>query len=141
MLNLMSRCLPYTNMSDETRTYFQLTLRTPVLLCSNVAHKFTCSCDSNLTYIGKSTRHLSNRVGEHLNVASLQENSAIKQHILSCSVCSNVRHDLNSCEILKQCKSDFLAKIHETLLITKHRPTLNKQLYAHGSSFLLNVYK
>ena len=80
----------------KTGIYFQLKLRTHLLLCSNVVHKFTCSCDSNLTYIGKSTRHLSNRVGEHLSVVSQHENSAIKQHILSSTVCSNVRHDLNS---------------------------------------------
>ena len=73
-------------------------------------------------------------------MASQQENSAIKQHILSCTVCSNVRHDLNSFEVLKQYKADFQAKIHEALLIKKHRPSLNKQLYAYGSSFLLNVY-
>ena len=80
-------------------------------------------------------------MGEHLNVAGQHENSAIKQPILSRTVCSNVRHDLNSFEVLKQCKSDFQAKIHEALLIKKHRSSLNKQLYAHGSSFLLNVYK
>ena len=125
----------------KTGTYFQLKLRTPLLLCSNVVYKFTCSCDSNLTYIGKSTRHSSTRVGEHLIVASQHENSAIKQQILSCTVCSNVRHDVNSFEVLKQCKSHFQAKIHEALSIKKHRPSLNKQLYAHGSSFLLNVFK
>ena len=53
----------------------------------------------------------------------------------------NVRHDLNSFEVLKQCKSDFQAKIHEALLMKKHRSSLTKQLYAHGSFFLLNVYK
>ena len=94
----------------KTGTYFQLKSRTPFLLCSNVVYKFTCSCDSNLTYFGKSTRHLSTRVGEHLNVASQHENSAIKQRILLCIVRSNVRHDLNSFEILKQCKSDFWPK-------------------------------
>ena len=119
----------------KTGTYFQLKSRTPLLLCSNVVYKFICSCDSNLTYIGKSTRHLSTRVGEHLNLSSQREN------IFSYTVCSNVRHDVNSFEVLKQCKSDFQAKIHEALLIKKHRPSLNKQLYAHGSSFLLNVYK
>ena len=80
---------------------------TPLLLFSNVVYKFTCSCDSNLTYIGKSIRHLITRVREHLNVASQHENSAIKQHKLSGTVCSNVRQDLNSFEGLKQCKSDF----------------------------------
>ena len=80
-------------------------------------------------------------MGELLNVASQHENSAIKQHLLSCTVCSNVWHDMNSFEVLKQCKSDFQAKIYKVLLIKKHRPSLNKQLYAHGSFFLLNVYK
>ena len=64
-------------------------------------------------------------MGERLNVASQYENSAITEHILSCTVCSNVRHDVNSFEVLKQCKSDFQAKIHEALLITKYRPSLN----------------
>ena len=43
--------------------------------------------------------------------------------------CSNVQHDRNSFEVLKQCKSDFQAKIHEALLIKKHRQSLNKQYY------------
>ena len=67
-------------------------------------------------------------MGEHLNVAGQHENSEIKQHILLCTVCSYERHDLNSFEVLKQCKSDFQAKIHEALLIKKHRPSLNQQL-------------
>ena len=100
----------------KTGTYFQLKLRTSLLLCSNVVYKFTCLCDLNLTYIGKLTRHLSTRVGELLNVASQHENSAIKQCILLCTVCSNVRPDLNSLVVLKQCKSDFQAKIHEALI-------------------------
>ena len=87
---------------------------------------YTSLFDSNLTYISKSTRHLSARLGEQRNVASQYENSTIEQHILSCTVCSNVRHDLCSFEVLKQCKSDFQAKILEALLIKKHRPSLNK---------------
>ena len=140
MSNLMSSCLPFKK-TFKTGTCFQLKSRTPLLLCSNVVYKFTCSCDSNLTFISKSTRYLRIRVGEHLNVASLHENSAIKQHILSCTVCSNVRHDLNPVVVLKQCKSDFQAKIYKVLLIKKHRPSLNKQLYVHDPSSLLNVYK
>ena len=48
---------------------------------------------------------------------------------------------ISSFEVLKQCKSDFLAKIHEALLIKKDRLSLNKLLNAHGSFFLLNVCK
>ena len=39
----------------KTGTYFQLKWHTPLLLCSNVVYKYTCSCILNLTYIGKST--------------------------------------------------------------------------------------
>ena len=110
----------------KMRTYFQLKARPSLLLWPIVVYKFSCSCDSNLIYIGKSTRHLSTRVGEHLNVASQPNNSAIKQHILSCTVCANVRHDLNCFEVLIHCKSDFQAKIHEALLMKKHRSSLTK---------------
>ena len=37
----------------KTGIYFQLKLSTHLLLCSNVVYKFTCSRDSNLTYIGR----------------------------------------------------------------------------------------
>ena len=68
--------------------YFQLKSKTPVALCSIVVYKFSCSCDTNKTYIGMSSRHLITRVREHLNFKSLQD-SAIKDHILSCGKCSN----------------------------------------------------
>ena len=48
--------------------------------------------------------------------------------LLLCSVCPNVRHDLNSFEVLKQCKSDFQVKIHEALLIKKHRPSFKQTI-------------
>ena len=136
--------LSATYKTFQTGTYVKLTTLTPLLLCSNVVNKFTCFCNSNLTCSGKSTRHLSTREGELLHVASMKiqhEKSAIKQHILSSTVCSNVRNDLNSFVVLKQFKSDFQAKIHKALLIKKHRPSLNKLLDAHVSSFALNVYK
>ena len=59
--------------------YFQLKSKTPVALCSNVVYKFSCSCDTNKTYIVLSSRHLITRVREHLNFKSLQD-SAIKDH-------------------------------------------------------------
>ena len=64
-------------------------------------------------------------------MAIQHENSAIKQHILSCTVCSNERADLNSFEVLKQFKSDFQTKFYEALLMNKHRRSLNKQFDAH----------
>ena len=100
---------------------------------------YTCSCDAKLTYIDMSTRHLSTRAKEHLDFNS-QVSSAIKNHIICCNVCSSVKLNLNSFKIIKKCKSEFHTKIHEALFIKKRNPGLNRQLYANGSSFLLNVF-
>ena len=67
----------------KVTNYFQLKSKTPVALCSNVVYKFSCSCNTNKTYIGMSSRHLITRVREHQNFKSLQD-SAIKDYILSC---------------------------------------------------------
>ena len=95
--------------------YFQLKSKTPVGLCSNVVYKFSCSCDTNMTYIGMSSKHLITRVLEHLNFNSLQH-SAIKNHMLSCGKCSNNRFNENNFVIIRKCKSEFCSKIHEALL-------------------------
>ena len=75
--------------------YFQLKSNTPLALCSNVAYKFTCSCNINLIYYGLSTRLLITRVREHLDFNSIQR-SPIKDHILSCDICLDVQHGLKS---------------------------------------------
>ena len=43
-------------------------------------------------------------------------------------------------KVLRICDSEYATKIQGALLIKKHNPQLNRQLYANGSSFLLNVY-
>ena len=125
--------------TNKVGQYFRLKSDTPLRLCSNVVYKFTCSCDTNLTYICMSFRHLITRVKEHLNLADSTK-SAIKDHILSCPICSNLQYNINSFTIMKKCNSDYEAKIHEALLIKRHSPSLNKQCYASGASFLLNIY-
>ena len=46
--------------------YFQLKTKTPLALCSNVVYQFRCSCDTNLAYVGMTTRHLAARASKHL---------------------------------------------------------------------------
>ena len=123
----------------KVANYFQLKSKTPVALCSNVVYKFSCSCNTNKTYIGMSSRHLITRVREHLNFKSLQD-SAIKDHILSCGKCSNNRFNENKFIIIRKCKSEFCSKIHEALLIKKLSPKLNRQMFANGASYLLNIF-
>ena len=45
----------------KVNRYFQLKSKTPHALNSNIVNQFTCSCDTNLSYIGMSTRHLVTR--------------------------------------------------------------------------------
>ena len=119
--------------------YFQLKTCVPPALCSNIVYQFSCLCDSNLTYIGMSTCQLNTRVGEHLGF-QLKTESSIKEHIISCDIFSSTRFNVNSFKIIKKCNFNFETKIHKALLIKKHNPKLNRQLFANGSSFLLNIF-
>ena len=65
---------------------FQLKTKTPHALCSDVVYQFRCSCDTNLAYVGMTTRHLAARACEHLVLAGPQK-SAIKEHIRACTIC------------------------------------------------------
>ena len=60
----------------------------------------------NLTYYGMSTLHLITRVREHLDCNSIQR-SAIKDHILSCNICSDVQHGLKSCTVIIAIKVSY----------------------------------
>ena len=86
-----------------------------------------------------SSRHLITGVREHLNFKSLQD-SAIKDHILSCGKCSNNRFNENDFVIIRKCKSEFCSKIHVALLIKKLSPKLNRQMLENGASYLLNIF-
>ena len=107
---------------------------------SNAVYEFKSSCDMNSTYNSMSTRHVATRVREHLNLGNFSQNSAIKDHIRSCDQCSNIKYDEKCFRIIKKCNSEFDTKIHEALMIKKRKPTLNKQLFRNGASFLLNVF-
>ena len=119
--------------------YFQLKSKTPVALCSNVVYKFSCSCDTNKTYIGMSSRHLITRVREHLNFKSLQD-SAVKDHILSCEKCSNNRSDENNFVIIRKCKSEFCSKKHK-IYCEKKMKTKNGLYVYIKSSFRISRMK
>ena len=83
--------------------------------------------------------HLITEVDEHLDF-QLKTESSVKEHIMSCDICSNTKFKVNSFEIIKKYNSNFETKIYEALLIKKHNPKLNRQLFANESSFLLNIF-
>ena len=119
--------------------YFQLKSRVPRSLCSNVVYKFVCPCDADISYIGMTSRHLSTRVSEHLSFGS-STLSAIKEHIMDCTTCSNSTQLSKSFEVLRQCRTEFETKIYEALFIKKFKPKLNKQVHASGMSVTLKIF-
>ena len=119
----------------KASNYFHLKSMTPLGLCSNIVYFYTCPCDTGLTYLGMSSKHLVTRAKEHLDLNQLQK-SAIKGHILDCVKCSNSSHSLASFKILRNCKNEYDTKVYEALLIKKFKPKLNRQLYANGCSIL-----
>ena len=81
------------------------------------------------------------RAKEHLNLGSSVK-SKIKDHIIECNLCNKKDMDslMHRFSVIKKCSSDYDCKIHEALLIKKHQPKLNKQLYENGLSFLLQLF-
>ena len=66
--------------------YFSLKSQTPKLLESNVVYIFSCLCDTNLTYIGKTKRYLVGRSLEHLKFEKAAPKSEIKEYLKKCLV-------------------------------------------------------
>ena len=120
--------------SFKVKNYFSLKCRTPLPLMANVVYKFQCLRDADCIYIGKTMRHLAIRVKEHGTSAS-----AINTHLSSCSICKS-SFSCNNFSILDTGKNDFETTIKEALHIKAKKPSLNKQLQTHGSSFLLNIF-
>ncbi len=118
----------------KVKQYFSLKSKTPLDLKTNVVYKFSCLRDANVSYVGKTKRHLVTRVKEHLKL----KNSAIKQHIDNCNSCKDI--NITHFKILHSGTSDFNVKVKEALEIKRVNPTLNIQMYQNGASFLLNVF-
>ena len=121
--------------STKIRNFFSLKCPTPKALKSNVVYQYTCSCDVNNSYIGKTKRHLITRVTEHR-----ADKSAIGQHLSRCSSCRN-SFGIDQFKIISNGRTDVECKIKEALNIKNSNPTLNQNLFQHGSSFLINVFK
>ena len=59
---------------------------------------------------------------------------------MSCDICASTKYYVNSFKIIKKSNSNFETKIYKALLIKKHNPGINRQLFANGSSLLLNIF-
>ena len=125
--------------SFKIRNYFSLKAKTPYHLLSNVVYKFTCQCDTETTYIGKTKRHLIIRGMEHLALSNVYSNSEVKSHLKTCNACySNM--SIDNFKIIKKCSNNFTSIIHEALLIRKLSPSLNKQIFTNGQLYTLKIF-
>ena len=84
--------------STKLSDYFSLKSQTPKILASNVVYKYTCVCDTSLTYIGKTKRHLGVRSEEHLGYEKDLPKSEIKTHLNGCPICRE--STMNNFEII-----------------------------------------
>ena len=107
---------------------------------SHVVYKFSCgNCD--ITYLGKTKRHLLVRMSEHLGISyktgkprkyNNLQTTAVREHLRLCKHES----DVNNFKIVSYANTDFELLIKESLLVTKEQPELNKQI----KSFQLSLF-
>ena len=109
---------------------FKFKNSTPLYFRFHLIYNFQCS-SCNITYYGKTERHLKIRAGEHINTYALMgesisnnKKSTVKDHCLfSGHVYSFDDFTVFSYELHK-----FKRLIKESLLVTKDKPLLNKQV-------------
>ena len=94
---------------------------------------------AHITYIGYTSRHLLTRVEEHTDLTK-NTKSHVKSHILACDGCRNADVSFDDFTVLKHYSSEMDCKVGEALAIKKHRPFINKQLFANGASMILNIW-
>ena len=120
--------------SFKVKNYFSLKCHTPLPLLANVVYKFKCLRDANNIYIAKTIRHLATRIKEHGT-----STSAVFNHLSSCETCKS-NFSCNSFLIIDSGKNDLEITVKEALHIKFKKPTINRQLFTQGSSFVLNVF-
>ena len=111
--------------SFKVGNYFQLKCSTLMELLSIVMCKFSCLCDTAISYIGYTTRHLITRAHKHLNLNS-NAKTVVKHHINSYLNCPKRIYSVSNFKVIKKCNTGFKAKIQEVLIIKKFNPTLNR---------------
>ena len=102
----------------------------PSALKSGVVYEFKCRC--NLTYIGKTTRHLCTRIKEHLQSS---KNSNINRHLELNDDCRAACGE-HSFTIIDNDNNSYHLKLREAIQIQQRGPQLNGQL-VHESLTLL----
>jgi hypothetical protein len=137
--NLQQYGLEVLSAYSTTKVGEYFNLKTPLshMFKANIVYKFTCLEDPNISYIGETKRQLFERIWEHRN----GKNSAIFDHLYSCTTCQNSPNIVDQFEILKHCTTKTILSA-EAIMISKFQPSLNKQLGpSNGMLTSLKIYK
>ena len=117
---------------NRLATLFRFKDVIPKELDSNLVYKFSCS-SCNATYYGKTKRHFKVRASEHLGMTPLTDKhvkspkkSVIFEHILL----KGHQASFNDFSILSKEANEFKLLIKESLLISRDKPELNKNIYS-----------
>ena len=103
----------------------------PKELQSHLVYKFSCG-NCNVTYYGKTERHLNVRSSEHIGISHLTgkrvecKPSAVSDHLLMLNQDSN----FNNFPILCRDNNSFRLLLKESILISLDSPVLNKNIYS-----------
>jgi hypothetical protein len=100
-----------------------------IILSAVLVYHFKCRCCS-APYVGQTARHLHIRVSEHLGISALTGNKSSSPKLTSIiKHLDNTGHtaSLDDFKIVSPCSSSDELMIHESLLISKLKPTLNVQ--------------
>ena len=123
------------NTATKIKDHFRLKDTSPKELQNNVVYSFKCLTDSNIQYIGYTTRTLKERVTEHLSGGT-----RISDHIGVCTTCSQKKITTDNFVIIKKCRHKYDTAIFEALLIKRHNPKLNIQLIKPGYTHQLRIF-
>ena len=123
--------------STRISSFFPFKDKVPKLMRSGVVYLFKCRCCS-ASYVGQTTRHLHTRISEHLGISPITgkpSSSPVMSSIFSHLNSTGHSANFDDFEILSSCSDTCELMIHESLLISKLKPSLNVQ----GSSIPLNL--
>ena len=123
--------------STRISSFFPFKDKVPKLMRFGVVYLFKRRCCS-ASYVGQTTRHLHTRISEHLGISPITgkpSSSPVMSSIFSHLNSTGHSANFDDFEILSSCSDTCELMIHESLLISKLKPSLN----VLGSSIALNL--
>ena len=127
--------------STRISSFFPGKDKVPKFLKSSVVYLFKCRC-SSASYVGQTTRHLHTRVSEHLGISPVTgrpSSSPVMSSILSHLNSTAHSASFDDFKILSSCSDTGELMIHESLLISKLKPSLKMYRAAQFLSIFYNL--